>query len=239
MFIPGQAGYSALRQAGRLWLKHAQNAAYWSAGAGGGGVTAVALASGSLSVVSLAAGGVAGVGTAVWRLRRPSRWHSWLQGAKAEYRTGRLLNRLRREGWGVLHDRQIPRSRANLDHILVHPSGEFLVYIDTKAWHAAKAIIRMVGSRLMYGPWDQSNKVNTVVWEASRLQEVIGLPVVPVIAVDGGKVQGGSIIFNDVRVVEVDMLTGLLDSLQPNLIPRVDEVREVTRNIQREFAVAR
>lgn len=239
MFIPGQAGYSALRQAGRLLFKHARQVTIWGAGATGGGVAVIAIPAGSLSVVSLVAGGVAGVAVGVWRSRQPSRWRSWLQGAKAEYRTGKLLNSLRREGWGVLHDRRVPKSRANLDHVLVHPSGNFLVYVDTKAWHAEKAIIRVDRNRLMYGPWNQGPKAETVAWEASRLSEGTGLRVVPLIAVDGGRVNGDALIFNDVYVVSSDVLLRTLDSIQPSMVPRLDEVREITRNIERGFAVAR
>lgn len=239
MYRPGQAGYSALRQAVRLWFKHVQDAAIWCGGSWAGGGVGFIAAPGSLSVVSLVAGGAAGVTLAVWRWRRPSQWRSWLQGARAEYRTGRVLNRLKREGWGVLHDRRVPRSRANLDHVLAHPAGDLLFYIDTKAWHAKKAIIRIDRGRLMYGPWSQANKVETVAWEASRLADLTGMRVIPIIAVDGGKVNGGSLLFRGVHVVEVDQLLDLLDHVQPNLVPRVDEVREIMRSIRRDFAVAR
>lgn len=239
MYRPGSAGYSALRQAARLLMKQVKDAAIWCGCSWGGGGVGFMLASGSLSVVSLAAGGVAGVTLAVWRFRRPSAWRRWLQGARAEYRTGRLLNQLKREGWGVLHDRRVPRSRANLDHVLVHPSGDFLIYVDTKAWHAAKAVIRVTGGRLMYGPWSQATKVETVAWEASRLQENTGLRTVPLIAVDGGKVNGDSLIFNGVRVVSTRVLLDVLTTIQPNILPRRDQVGEITRNLRRNFAVAR
>lgn len=185
------------------------------------------------------AGGATGVALAVWRWRKPSRWRAWLQGARAEYRTGRVLNRLKREGWGVLHDRSIPRSRANLDHVLVHPSGDFLVYVDTKAWHAKKAFIRIDRGRLMYGPWNQGPKAETVAWEASRLGEETGLPVIPLIAVDGGRVNGDVLIFNEVYVVWVNVLLRTLDTLHPGMLPRADKMREVTRSIQRGFVAAR
>lgn len=239
MLYPGSAGYSALRQAGRLWLKHVTDAATWCGCAWGGGGMGWLTLSGSLSVVSLVAGGAAGVALAVWRWRRPSRWRSWLQGALAERRTGKVLNRLRREGWGVLHDRKIPRSRANLDHVLAHPSADLLVYVDTKAWHAQKATVRVDRGRLMYGPWNQNLKVETVAWEADRLREVTGIRTIPVIAVDGGKVNGETLLFNGVYVVDVDVLLRLLDSIQPHLIPRIDDVREVTRVIERDFVAAR
>ena len=39
---------------------------------------------------------------------------------------------LRAEGFAVLHDRRIPGTRANIDHIVVSPAGVFV--IDTKNW---------------------------------------------------------------------------------------------------------
>ena len=239
MFIPGQAGYSALRQAGRLWSRHVTDAAKWCGYGWGSGGAGFLLAPGWLSVGSLAAGGAAGVALAVWRWRRPSPWRRWLQGARAEYRTGRLLNRLRREGWGVLHDRKIPRSRANLDHVMTHPSGDLLVYVDTKAMHAKNADIRMVGGRLMYGPWSLAQKVETVAWEARRLHEETGLPTLAVIAVDGGRVNGQSIVFNGVHVVESGSLLRFLDSVQPGRLPRRSDVNRVVNNLQRVFVAAR
>lgn len=239
MLVPGQAGYSALRQAMRLLQKQMVDVSKWTGSAWGAGGAGFLLAPGSLSVVSLAAGGAAGVVLAVWRWRRPSQWRRWLQGALAERRTGRLLAKLRREGWGVLHDRRVPRSRANLDHILVHPSGRFLVYVDTKAWHAAKAVIRVTGGRLMYGPWSQGDKVDTVKWEAERLWQHLDLTVIPMIAVDRGRVNGDHLIFRDVHVVSSDILLDALDGLRPMSLPDRGRVREITRNIEREFATAR
>lgn len=239
MYTPGSAGHSALKQAGRLLQKQVVDVSKWAGSAWGVGGVGFLLAPGSLSVVSLVAGGAAGVTLAVWRWRKPSTWRRWLQGALAERRVGRVLNQLRREGWGVLHDRRVPRSRANLDHVLIHPSGRFLVYVDTKAWHAAKAVIRVTGGRLMYGPWPQGDKADTVRWEANRLNQKIGLDVVPVIAVDRGKVNGDHLIFRGVHVVNADMLLDVLDGLRPMPLPNRDRVRQITRNIEREFVVAR
>ncbi len=39
---------------------------------------------------------------------------------------------MREEGLGVLHDRRIPGSKANIDHIVVGPAGVFA--IDTKRY---------------------------------------------------------------------------------------------------------
>ncbi|MGD0248911.1 MAG: nuclease-related domain-containing protein, partial [Candidatus Limnocylindrales bacterium] len=44
---------------------------------------------------------------------------SWGIGAKGEAATAGVLALLHAEGFIVLHDRLIPRSRANIDHIVL------------------------------------------------------------------------------------------------------------------------
>ena len=240
----GQAGYSAYRRARRLRAAHLKSALKW------GGLSSLASTAGSstylggLSVGSLVAGGATGVATAVWRHRKPGEWRRWLQGAKAEQRTGRQLDRVKRMGWGVLHDRAIPRSKANLDHVVIHPSGKFLVYIDTKAWHAKNARIKWDGHRLMYGPWNKTDKMQTVEWEASRLHEETGLPVVAIIACDRGNVIGppatpGVIQVGDTYVVNSDTLCRALVSMDQLDGSNPDRVRQVKRDVERKFPAAR
>lgn len=238
MIAPGSAGYSASRRAAKLYVVQARSTLLLATGAGTAGVAVAAVPSGSVSVASLVAGGAVWVGTAVWGLRKPGDWQRWLQGAKAEWRTGRVLNQLRRQGWGVLHDRSVPKSRANLDHVLAHPSGKFLVYVDTKAWHARNARIRLDQGRLMYGPWNQGQKVETVAWEASRLEEATGLPTYRVIAVDGGEVIGGIINFNGAYVVGTAFLLDFLRGISATA-PDARRARRVTRTIEQQFTPAR
>jgi hypothetical protein len=52
---------------------------------------------------------------------------AWAYGANGERALGKLLDPLRDEGMSVLHDRRIPGSRANIDHIVVAPWGVFVV----------------------------------------------------------------------------------------------------------------
>jgi len=69
-----------------------------------------------------------------WRLRfRPSEQaRAWQRGAHGEQQTARLLDRLGRDGYQVLHDLAIPGSPANIDHLVIGPSG--LVGIGSKQW---------------------------------------------------------------------------------------------------------
>ncbi len=52
---------------------------------------------------------------------------AWACGADGERALGKLLDPLRDEGLAVLHDRRIPRSKANIDHLVVAPCGVFVV----------------------------------------------------------------------------------------------------------------
>jgi hypothetical protein len=76
----------------------------------------------------------------------PSRRHvdAWATGAKGEAKTGRALARLGDE-FVVLHDRRIPGSRANIDHIAVGPAGIFTV--DAKQY-SGKLEVRARGREL-------------------------------------------------------------------------------------------
>jgi hypothetical protein len=61
----------------------------------------------------------------------PNSITAWQTGAQGELRTGRLLEPLEAEGFRILHDRQIPGSRANIDHIVIGPPGIYVV--ETKS----------------------------------------------------------------------------------------------------------
>lgn len=52
---------------------------------------------------------------------------AWAYGANGERALGKLLDPLRDEGLAVLHDRRIPGSKANVDHLVVAPRGVFVV----------------------------------------------------------------------------------------------------------------
>lgn len=65
------------------------------------------------------------------RLQRAA--DQWERGAEGERRTADVLAALPAEQWTVLHDVRWPgRPRANIDHVVVGPTGVFV--IDTKHW---------------------------------------------------------------------------------------------------------
>jgi hypothetical protein len=60
----------------------------------------------------------------------PQSTSAWARGARGEQTIGHSLDRLPEQGIAVLHDRRIPGSRANIDHLIVSQAGVFV--IDTK-----------------------------------------------------------------------------------------------------------
>jgi len=62
----------------------------------------------------------------------PQTVRAWKQGAVGEQALGAALDQLRSEGLGVLQDRRIPGTRANIDHLVVGPAGVFV--IDAKRY---------------------------------------------------------------------------------------------------------
>jgi hypothetical protein len=142
--------------------------------------------------------------------------NSWAVGAAGEARTARLLAPLVRRGRAVvLHDRAVPGSRANLDHLVLCAAGA--AYIDTKNWTSDRSRLHVEGGMLRYGRYDQTRALRTVVWEAEQAQRVLGVPVRPVVAVHGARVPAprGRLEIEGVTVVEAKRLRGLLRSLPP------------------------
>jgi len=62
----------------------------------------------------------------------PQSVRSWEVGSAGEAQLGARLDEFRDRGFGVLHDRRIPGSKANIDHLVVGPAGVFV--IDAKRY---------------------------------------------------------------------------------------------------------
>lgn len=87
----------------------------------------------------------------------------WLKGATGEYLTGVRLHRELNEGIIVLSDRCVPGVVSNVDHIVIAPSGVWVV--ETKNW-LGKIRYRdstFAGTkRLMVGEYDRTPKVDAM-----------------------------------------------------------------------------
>ncbi|TLQ39410.1 nuclease-related domain-containing protein [Streptomyces marianii] len=181
-------------------------------------VAPVALAAGYFAacVTNWQAGTAVALVTVVLALRRiyRTKGSTWATGAAGERRTRWILAPLVWFGlgrWAVLHDRQIPRSRANLDHLVLGKCGP--VYVDTKTWKAKNAKVHMRGGTLWYGRHPQQKTLETVQWEASRAAEVLGHRVQAVVAVHHAAVPPGGLVSHGVTIIQSTELRRFLRAL--------------------------
>ena len=117
------------------------------------------------------------LGGAVLALRSdPRSTAAWAEGARGEVTLGSTLDRLREEGMAVLHDRRIPGSRANIDHVVVSPAGVFVV--DAKSYRG-RVERRARGwfstdYRLHVGGRDRTALVAEMAGQAEAVRRVLG-----------------------------------------------------------------
>ena len=115
----------------------------------------------------------------------PQSTRAWATGAEGERELGDRLSELTSRGIVALHDRRIPGTRANIDHIVVAPGGVFVV--DAKKY-AGKVEKRDVGgffkrderlfvgrrdcSRLLEGIQKQLAVVRSVLQRSTELSDL-------------------------------------------------------------------
>jgi Nuclease-related domain len=207
----GTAGASARAIYRRL---RAAELADWSRGlawrlplAGGAGLGAVVL-TGPLPSVARLTASLAVAGVVGWRLRfrASAEASAWRTGAGGERRTARRLRRLVRRGYVAFHDLSMPGSRANIDHLLIGPSGVFV--IDSKQYTGH--IQQTSDGRVWHNHYPMDEQLATVRAEAGSVEAILGVPVIPLLCVHGASVQWGGLRVQGVAIVPAGQLGGAL-----------------------------
>jgi Nuclease-related domain len=166
-------------------------------------------------VLSVLAAVAAGWG---WRFRPSPAARAWRRGAVGERRTARRLAALERHGWAVLHDLTVPRSQANIDHLVIGPGGVFV--IDSKQFRGRLRLDPL--GRLWHGRYPLASALRAVSFEADQAALVVTDPdvvVVPVVAVHGAQVPWGKVVIDGVPVVSARRLPSMLRELPGVLGP--------------------
>lgn len=105
---------------------------------------------------------------------------AWNTGALGEERLGQRLNELASDGkMRVLHDRRIPGTRANIDHIAITPTGIYV--IDAKLYVNKRPTLKIEGGilrprteKLLVGGRDQTKLVNGVLKQVDVVRGIVG-----------------------------------------------------------------
>jgi hypothetical protein len=120
----------------------------------------------------------------------PQPTRAWARGARGEEALGAALAQL--PGIRVLHDRRVPGTRGNLDHLVIGPAGVFVV--DAKHYRGMVRIRDRGGwfrtdERLYVGHRDCSSLAEHMGWQrevvTAALQQAGVAPLPPVVPVLG------------------------------------------------------
>jgi hypothetical protein len=101
---------------------------------------------------------------------------AWAKGAEGERRLARRLNDELVDIAVVLHDRKVPKTRGNIDHLVVAPSGIWI--IDAKNYNG-KVERRDVGGwsstniQLFVGGRNQTKLLTGMDWQAAAVRAVL------------------------------------------------------------------
>ena len=141
---------------------------------------------------------------------------NWRRGARAERRTGRDLGRLG-GGYSVLHDREVPQlPTTNLDHLVIGLTGVYAVVTRSvrrgaRVWTDEEQL--WVGEQPASGL-----ETATVTLAAELVAEFLSgeldseMDVVPVIAVQSGRVASEGFEYGDVTFLRGRMIPGFIKS---------------------------
>ncbi|WP_242454687.1 nuclease-related domain-containing protein [Bailinhaonella thermotolerans] len=142
----------------------------------------------------------------VQRARSTSSIEAWRRASAAERRTEAQLRKLERVGYRALHARAIPGSDAQIDHLVIGPTGVYAV--DSEKWDRRLPVRAMSHRKLFHGPHSQKPRLDEARWEADRAAELIGqaigreVQVVPSLAIYGPTIPWKILNIRDVDVFE-------------------------------------
>jgi hypothetical protein len=143
----------------------------------------ISVQTGLLISAAIAAMATLRTAASLWGSRRST--EAWAKGAAGERRTANDLARLPKE-FAVLHDLRMPGSRANIDHLVIGPTGVFTV--ETKSY--AKGV-QIKGKRATTGGRSMDAAIAQAHRQAETMAGVLGHEVRPVICVQDGPLELG------------------------------------------------
>ena len=147
---------------------------------------------------------------------------AWEKGAVGEERLGARLDALASADVAVLHDRRIPNSKANIDHIVITPAGVWV--IDAKRYRGRPelrvegGLLRPRVETLLVGRRDCTDLVNGVLKQVELVREVAeGVPITGVLCFVEADwpLIGGAFTTRGVFVLWPKRLVSLLTQAEP------------------------
>lgn len=150
---------------------------------------------------------IAVIADTVHRARTVSSIPAWRRASAAERRTEVQLKKLERSGFRTLHARAIPGSEAQIDHLVVGPTGVYAV--DSEKWDKRLPVRVQSHRKLFHGPFNRKPRLDEARWEAAQASQLISealgreITVVPSLAIYGPPIP-----WRILNIREVDVFSG-------------------------------
>jgi hypothetical protein len=106
----------------------------------------------------------------------------------------------------VFHDLAVPGSPANVDHLVLGPTGVFV--IDSKQWSGS--VQQGADGLAWHNHYRLDRTLETVRWEAETLSRMLGTRTSALLCVHGAHVHGGGLHAQGVAVVPAHLLRSAL-----------------------------
>lgn len=110
---------------------------------------------------------------------------AWLKGAVGERHLSALLHKeSRKRRLVVLDDRRIPGTRANIDHIVIAPSGVYVIDTKNHTGRIERKAAKGSTERLLVKGWDRTEMITKVKWQTDAVRTALDgadAPVIPVL----------------------------------------------------------
>ncbi len=178
----------------------------------------------------------------------PQNTRAWNGGALGEEKLGALLDKVAAPIIRVLHDRRIPRSRANIDHLVVCRSG--VLVVDAKRYTGRRPTKKVEGGflvprreRLLVGGRDSTSLVEGLKRQVAVVSDAVTGDALEPVRVRGflcfvdadWPIFGGDFTIDGVEVLWAKRLLSIARSAGPLTEADVDQV---ARRLTAMFAPA-
>jgi Nuclease-related domain len=106
----------------------------------------------------------------------------------------------------VFHDLAVPGTDANVDHLVIGPTGLFV--IDSKQWTGQ---VQQGGDGLAWhNHYRLDRTLETVRWEAETVGRLLGTRAAALVCVHGAHLHGGGLHAQGVAIMPAHLLRGAL-----------------------------
>ncbi|GLV53044.1 hypothetical protein TBS_36040 [Thermobispora bispora] len=185
--------------------------------------------------VGVTAAIIAAIADAIQQARMDSSIPAWRRASSAERRTEHQLRRLERKGYRTLHARAIPNSDAQIDHLVIGPTGVYAV--DSEKWDRRLPVRAQGHRKLFHGPFNKKDRLNEARWEAQQASELISrelgreITVIPSLAIYGPPVPWRTLTIRDVDVFSGGFVRKWITKRERSLT--ADEIDAIYRAAER------